>query len=144
MDVPRFQKKVAGYREEAETYGKKGHVVLMRDAFVAETRQKAIELAADAIISEQLFYFRVQQRAGRVRPGAEFETVDDFNVDKLRNHVILGTPEDCVEQLEYYRKVYDVDEFVLRMRWPNGPASGAVTESIGLVGEQVLPRVAGL
>jgi alkanesulfonate monooxygenase SsuD/methylene tetrahydromethanopterin reductase-like flavin-dependent oxidoreductase (luciferase family) len=144
MDVARFQAKVATYREEAERHGKRGHVVLMRDAFVADTREQAIALAADSIIDEQLFYFRVQQRAGRVRPGAEFETAADYTVDKLRKHIILGTAEDCVEQLEYYRKVYDVDEFVLRMRWPNGPAAGAVAESIGLIGEQVLPRVAAL
>jgi alkanesulfonate monooxygenase SsuD/methylene tetrahydromethanopterin reductase-like flavin-dependent oxidoreductase (luciferase family) len=141
MDVPRFQAKVAGYREEAEQHGKRGHVVLMRDAFVADSRAEAIALAADSIIQEQLFYFRVQQRANRVRPDAEFATAGDYTVEKLRKHVVLGTPEECAEQLEYFREVYGVDEFVLRMRWPNGPAPEAVQEAIGLVGEQVLPRL---
>lgn len=140
LERERWLRKVGHYREAAAAHGKDGHVVLMRDGFVASSFEEAARLAGDAIVAEQQFYF---DKFGLAPLSSEFRSGTDYYLERLRDHLVIGSPDDCVAQIQRLQQEFEVDSLVLRMRYPLGPDDGAVDESIGLFGEQVLPRVQG-
>ena len=87
---------------------------------------------------EYLFYFRY----GILTHHPDFKTEADFTADRIRPHIVAGSPEDCIRQLEMYHKEFAADYIVLRMRLPFGPAKPAVLRSLELFGKEVMPHFA--
>jgi alkanesulfonate monooxygenase SsuD/methylene tetrahydromethanopterin reductase-like flavin-dependent oxidoreductase (luciferase family) len=138
LDVERWKRKVGRYRAEAAEHGRPSQVILMRDAFVADDFATAARIAGPGIIGEQLFYFN--ERA--LPPmNAQFGSASDYTMDALRSHVVVGSPADCIEQIQWFDRELDVDLLVLRLRWPLGPDQDQVLEAIDRFGSDVLPYV---
>jgi hypothetical protein len=55
--------------------------------------------------------------------------------------MVLGTVSDWLEQIERWRKLFNVEWFVLRCRIPMGPEPQRVLECIQRLGEEVLPKL---
>jgi alkanesulfonate monooxygenase SsuD/methylene tetrahydromethanopterin reductase-like flavin-dependent oxidoreductase (luciferase family) len=138
LDEERWKRKVGRYRAEAEEVGRAAHVVLMRDAFVADDFATAARIAGPGIVGEQLFYF---QENGLQPMNAQFQTQDDFTIEALRSHLVIGSPSDCIEQIRRFETELGVDTLVLRLRWPKGPSQDQVFEAIDRFGAEVLPYV---
>jgi alkanesulfonate monooxygenase SsuD/methylene tetrahydromethanopterin reductase-like flavin-dependent oxidoreductase (luciferase family) len=83
------------------------------------------------------FYFR----QGIYTKNPEFQTEDDITVEKAGPHLIMGSPETCIEQLERYHEEYGVDYFTLRFRMPTGPSMAAAREQIERFGEEVVQPI---
>jgi alkanesulfonate monooxygenase SsuD/methylene tetrahydromethanopterin reductase-like flavin-dependent oxidoreductase (luciferase family) len=139
MPLPAWKGLCAVFRDEARRHGVENpKVILMRDGFVAETRREAEQVAEAAFMPEWLEYFdagvlslfdpRIQSRA-------------DVTLRKMREHLVLGTPADCVEALQRCRQEYEADYVVLRFRCAWGPEREATRRCMRLFGESVLPRV---
>ena len=109
-------------------------VTLMRDAWVAPTRRQADETFVSIAIEENLFY----HRHGILTHHPDFVSEADFTPDRMRKHLVCGTPEDCCRQLEMYQRDYDVDTMILRFRLPLGPPGPDVLDSLRLFGKEVL------
>jgi alkanesulfonate monooxygenase SsuD/methylene tetrahydromethanopterin reductase-like flavin-dependent oxidoreductase (luciferase family) len=137
LEDERWKRKVQRYRTEADQVGRPSHVVLMRDAFVAKDFQAAATIAGPGIVGEQLFYF---QENGLKPMHAAFESEEDFTMEALRPHHVVGSPADCREQIEHFEQL-GVDTLLLRFRRPLGPDQSDVNESIELFGAEVLPYV---
>jgi alkanesulfonate monooxygenase SsuD/methylene tetrahydromethanopterin reductase-like flavin-dependent oxidoreductase (luciferase family) len=128
------------YRSRCEELGKTPHIALMRDAFVARTYEEAARLAGPAMVAEQIYY--LDGHGGKpLHP--DFQSAADYTVDRLRPHVVLGSPADCIESISSLRERLGVDSLVLRFRFPLGPSVEAVRDSLQLFGEEVLPYVCG-
>jgi alkanesulfonate monooxygenase SsuD/methylene tetrahydromethanopterin reductase-like flavin-dependent oxidoreductase (luciferase family) len=133
---PDFWKEVTtAYLEAAERSGRPAMIGMMRDGFVAETREKAYEIFGDHVVRENIFYMR----AGGHDPGSRSE--DEVTVENLRPHLVLGDPEDCVEALRHFERDYGCEYVVLRMRMPEGPSLEQSIEAIRIFGDEVLPKV---
>jgi alkanesulfonate monooxygenase SsuD/methylene tetrahydromethanopterin reductase-like flavin-dependent oxidoreductase (luciferase family) len=140
VEIDPWLRRVESYRTQAEAAGKPGEVVIMRDGFVAGTYEEAARIAGAAAVAEQMFLFR-NNSTRRKRFPPPFETEQDFTVENMRPHLVLGSPDDCIEQLQRCHDELDADHVVMRFRFPLGPSAAAVGEAIQQFGEEVIPHV---
>lgn len=126
------------FREEARAHGVENpKIILMRDGFVAETREEAERIYGQAFVAEMLYYFDL---GILTHHDPTIQSRADVTIEKLRQSLVIGTPEDCIEALERYRDEYRVDYVVMRFRMPLGPSWEAVKRCIRIFGEAVLPH----
>lgn len=136
LDPKVWHEQVQLYRQSAAENDRSSKVVLMRDAWVAPSRQQADETFLAVAVQEWLFYFRW----GILTHHPEFQSESDFTLDRARKHFVCGTQQDCIRQLEMYKQDFDVDYMVLRFRLPLGPPRPKVLEALELFGKEVLPH----
>lgn len=140
VDVDAWRRRVDSYRAQAQAASRPSHVVIMRDGFVANSYEEAARIAGEAAVAEQVFLFRNNGTRRKPFP-PPFETESDFTVQNMRPHLVLGSPADCIEQLQRCYDELDADSVVMRFRFPLGPGAPAVREAIQQFGEEVIPHV---
>lgn len=129
--------RVAAYKEAAEERGKKPFVVMMRDGWVADTFEEAAQEFGTHFVEEWKFYYRMGIFTGH----PELQTEDDITAEKCAKHLVMGTPQQCIEQLEMFHEDYGVDYFTLRFRMPTGPSMEKAHEQIQRFGEEVVQPI---
>lgn len=129
------QRQAAMYREAAAKAGRKPYVVLMRDGWVAPTREEAEAVFGPLWVEEMLFYYKWDL----LPPNEEFQSKADFTIDKLRKYMVLGSPRDCIEQVELWTEAIRADYLIMRFRLPMGPKAEQVVECIRQFGSDVIP-----
>jgi probable F420-dependent oxidoreductase len=137
LDQIKAQVKI--YREAAIKAGRTPHIVLLRDGWLASSREEAEQTFGRLWLEECKFYFKW----GMLAPTPEFNQESDFTLDKIRpyGYPIMGPPADWLEKLDFWnRELGGIDWFILRIRLPLGPAPEKVLECIQRLGEEVLPR----
>tara|TARA_A100001037_G_C15108887_1_gene617909 strand:- start:881 stop:1906 length:1026 start_codon:yes stop_codon:yes gene_type:complete len=137
IEMESWKRRVSLYRETADKAGKKGKVVLMRDAFLADTRKEAEQIYGKVVAEEYQQYWDW----GLFSHVPGFESRDNVVVENLTGHMAIGTPEDCIADLERCSDELGVDYMVLCSRRPAGPPSSLVQESIRGFGTDVLPKL---
>ena len=128
---------VETYREAAVREGREPLVVLMRDAWVAETRVEAEEVYGPEVMTAYKYYWRNGLSEFR-SIGSESEiTLDNLGRDRL----ILGEPEECVAEFQRWSQTVGAEYFLLRLRHAHsgGPPHGRIMDAIQLFGEEVIP-----
>ncbi len=134
IDPATWAEHAGAYRERARERGKQPFVVLMRDAWVADTTELALAEAGPRSVKEARFYLR---RGAYVRhPG--FRGPEDATIERLADHLVVGDAARCTEQLERLGEQLGVDYVVLRLRFPGGPDHAAVLEQIARIGDEVV------
>ena len=128
---------INAYRQAALGAGRRPQVVLMRDAWVAETRAEAAAVYGPEVMTAYRYYW--QNRLAEFRgigPEVEF-TLENLAPDRL----ILGDPETCVRQFQRWHEATGADYFLLRLRHAHsgGPAHAKILQALRLFGERVLP-----
>jgi alkanesulfonate monooxygenase SsuD/methylene tetrahydromethanopterin reductase-like flavin-dependent oxidoreductase (luciferase family) len=58
----------------------------------------------------------------------------------VRDRFIIGTPEECRNELERYHQVLGMNNFLLRLQWPGMPQKQVLSQ-IELLGQHVLPAL---
>lgn len=126
------------FRQEAKAHGVQNpKIILMRDGFVADSREEAEQVYGEAFVAEMLYYYDLgilSHHDPTIRSRA------DVTIDKLRASLVIGTPKDCIQALERYRDEYRVDYVLMRFRMPLGPSAQATRRCIQMFGETVLPH----
>lgn len=135
LEEETFKEQIQLYKDSAAEHGNPARVVLMRDAYVAPTREEAEEIFGPIFREELLFYYR----QGILSHHPDFQSEDDFEIENLREHMVIGSPEDCIESLAAYEEKYDIDYCVMRFRLPKGPDMDVERSAVELFGEEVVP-----
>jgi alkanesulfonate monooxygenase SsuD/methylene tetrahydromethanopterin reductase-like flavin-dependent oxidoreductase (luciferase family) len=66
----------------------------------------------------------------------------EFTYEHVKpDRFIVGSPEDCIRQIEALQHETGVNHLVLRFRHPMGPSHAQVCQAIQRFGEQVIPHV---
>jgi alkanesulfonate monooxygenase SsuD/methylene tetrahydromethanopterin reductase-like flavin-dependent oxidoreductase (luciferase family) len=132
------------WREQAEVYATRAHelgrepfTVLMRNGWVADTWEDAAQQFGTHFVDELSFYYR----QGIFVNHPDFRTEADITVENVSPHLVMGSPQQCIEQLERYHEESDVDYFTLRFRMPDGPSLEAAHEQILRFGEEVVQPI---
>ena len=68
------------------------------------------------------------------------ETFAQEFADLLRDRFVLGSPEECFEQLRPYWEEFGVGHLVLRTHWAGMPAQTAL-DSMRLISDELLPAL---
>ncbi len=125
------------YREELSNAEKPApqHIPLMRDAYVAESKEIAFKESRPYLENE----FRVYVEQGQDKelpPGDEFDKpFEELSVDRF----IIGDPDDCIRELRRYESL-GFDYMVLEFQMPSMPRELGM-KCLHLLGKEVLPRV---
>jgi alkanesulfonate monooxygenase SsuD/methylene tetrahydromethanopterin reductase-like flavin-dependent oxidoreductase (luciferase family) len=128
---------VADYQAAAEELGKKPFIVMMRDGWVADTFEEAASTFGTHFVEEWLFYHRLGIFTGHPEL-AEEEAITPENCAK---YLVMGTPQQCIEQLEMFHEELQVDYFTMRFRFPTGPSMEEAYEQIQKFGEEVVQPI---
>ena len=66
-------------------------------------------------------------------------TEDELTFETIsKERLIAGSPEQCLEQLSFWKEEIEPDYIMLRMRQPGGPVQAEALEDIRLFGEKVI------
>lgn len=128
---------VTTYRDAALQAGRQPQVVLMRDAWVAQTHAEAEAAYGPEVMTAYQYYW--QNRL------AEFRNISaetEFTLANLApNRLILGDPETCIREFHRWHEATGADYFLLRLRHAHsgGPAHEKIMGAIQLFGDKVLP-----
>jgi alkanesulfonate monooxygenase SsuD/methylene tetrahydromethanopterin reductase-like flavin-dependent oxidoreductase (luciferase family) len=111
---------------------------IIRETFVAPTRREAVEKARPCL--EQLYrsiYIKWKQNEAMSDP-----TELSWTFDRLANdRFILGSPEECIDQIKEYRERLGTDYLLVRFDWTPGLAQEEILTSMKLFGEKVIQRI---
>ncbi|MBI2527883.1 MAG: LLM class flavin-dependent oxidoreductase [Candidatus Rokubacteria bacterium] len=126
------------YRDAAQRIGRPARVFALRDAWVADTRQEA------ATVYERAMRDSLSQYASNEAYARQMESLLATRVagngPEAGDHVILGTPDDCIAQIDRWEEA-QVDGLLLRFRHPGGPDQREILDAVRLFGETVIPAV---
>jgi alkanesulfonate monooxygenase SsuD/methylene tetrahydromethanopterin reductase-like flavin-dependent oxidoreductase (luciferase family) len=128
---------VTTYRDAALQAGQQPQVVLMRDAWVAQTRAEAEAVYGPEVMTAYQYYW--QNRLAEFR---NLSAETEFTLANLApNRLILGEPETCIREFHRWHEATGADYFLLRLRHAHsgGPAHEKIMGAIQLFGDKVLP-----
>lgn len=130
------------YKPELERLGKPipKDLPMRREVFVAEDRRTAIREAAPWLLPKYAMYSEWGQDKA-LPEGDDFQHEAE---DLIKDRFILGSPEDCIAEIDRYREQLGVSEVIVRIQWPGMPNDLAM-ENLRRLGETLVPhyRVAG-
>ncbi|MCK5391949.1 MAG: LLM class flavin-dependent oxidoreductase [Deltaproteobacteria bacterium] len=131
------------YNDEAKKVGKNPDDVehiLLRETFVSKDRNEAIEGGNNFIISMYKFYFTLGVKMF-VR-GQQLEDIDDPLFEHLsEERFIIGTPQDCIKEIEMYRDELGIKYISCRMVFPQATHE-MISYCIETFGKDVIPNIA--
>jgi alkanesulfonate monooxygenase SsuD/methylene tetrahydromethanopterin reductase-like flavin-dependent oxidoreductase (luciferase family) len=138
--LPVIKDYAARYRAAAEKAGRKPHICLMRDAIVADS-MAAAEAASEPTMYTHRFYFQY----GAYVPDEYFKDVkkpeDMTFAQTAKDRLIVGSPDDCLEQLLHWKEEIQPDYLIIRLRQPGGPSHENTLNAIRTFGEKVIPKL---
>jgi len=138
--IEELERQVETCRSAWVSAGKPGHPALpiIREAFVAQTRREAIEKARPCL--ERLYshiYVKWKQNEAMTNP----EELH-WGFDRLaKNRFILGTPEECIDQIREYESRLGISIMLVRFDWTPGLGQEEILAAMRLFGEKVISRV---
>ena len=127
------------YREAAEEAGTDvpSELPIGREVYVHEDRERAFDQVRPFLGGKYEAY--AQWGQDKALPGEEsFRTSFE---ELARDRFIIGTPEDCIEELERYRAL-GMSHGTFRMIWPGMPLAEGI-RNMELFAEKVMPYFRG-
>ena len=127
------------YKSALDEFGKPfpRELPLMREIFVAETRDKAKEIARPYLEEK----YKVYHQWGQDKAMPEGDDNLDLDFDELtRDRFLFGSPDEVAEQIIGYEKRLGVTHMVLGMQGVGMPQS-QMLESLHLFADEVMPKV---
>lgn len=127
------------FRQAWSDAGKPGApaIPIIRETFVARSRSEAVAKARPCL--EQLYrHIYVQWRQNEAMSNPD-ELKWDF--ERLaKNRFILGSPQDCIEQIKEYVNCVGTDFILFRFDWTPGLGQKDILDSMELFGREVIPQ----
>lgn len=125
------------YKEAAQQAGKQPQVVLMRDAWVAESRAEAEAVYGPEVMMAYRYYWENRLAEFRNMRADTAFTLANLAQDRL----IVGEPETCIREFHRWHEATGADYFLLRLRHAHsgGPAHDKILGAVRLFGDRVVP-----
>ena len=138
--IDELQRQVELCRDTWRAEGKLGspEIPIIRETFVAKTCAEAVAKARPCL--EQLYraiYVKWKQNEAMNDPQEL-----SWAFDKLaKGRFILGSPEECIDQLQEYQSRLEVGYFLPRFDWTPGLPQDEILASMRLFGEKVIQKL---
>lgn len=129
---------MAIYRAElaAASKGAPRELPLIKEVFCARDRATALEMAGPYLLAKYRDYAKWGQ--DKVMPdNTDFSRSLD---DLVKGRFVLGSPEQCYKELEFYWKEFGINHLVIRTHWASMPLSTALS-SMRLISDELLPEL---
>lgn len=115
-------------------------LVIIRECFVAPSREEAVEKARPYL---EKLYRDIYVKWGQ---DEAMENPDElkWNFERLARHrFLLGSPEDCIREISEYEKTLGVAFMLVRFDWTPGLPQEDILAAIELFGCEVIPHCNG-
>ena len=125
------------YRRAAIAAGNQPQVVMMRDAWVADSLEDAARVYGPEVMDAYKYYWQNGANAFH-----EFSSEDDFQFERIwKDRIITGDPETCVAEFKRWSKATGSTYFLLRLRHAHsgGPPHKDIIATIKRFGKEVIP-----
>jgi alkanesulfonate monooxygenase SsuD/methylene tetrahydromethanopterin reductase-like flavin-dependent oxidoreductase (luciferase family) len=141
--ITELEQHFATYTAHAEGYGyTPTERPVMRGTFIAETREKAEEIAAPAIthLFRELYGKQSAKGARELRSddGTVIDDHDKVSFETFKDRYIVGTPDDACRQIEELQERIGMTELTCWMQLP-GVTNEAAMKSAELFAREVIP-----
>lgn len=107
-----------------------------KEIFCAKDRRTALEMAGPYLAEKYRTYVRWGQ--DKVMPGDE--RLDLPFEELVRDRFVIGSPEDCYEQLRPYWEDLGVNHFIFRIQHRGMPA-GHIMSCMRMISDELLPEL---
>ena len=134
-----IERQLGVYRQALEAEGKPDPSVipLMRECFVAETTEKAVDLARPYLEAK----YKAYHEWGQDKSMPEGDNNLNLPFEELADgRFLLGSPELVAEQIIDYKKRLGVNVIILGIQWVGMPHN-QVIDSLKLFAKDVMPIV---
>ena len=84
--------------------------------------------------------YAIYAKWGQDQVMPENETFDQAIEDLVKDRFILGSPEECYEQLRPYWEEFGVNHLIFRAHWVGMPLAHALS-SMRLISRELLPEL---
>lgn len=127
------------YRPALERLGKPfpDEVPMRREIFVSEDRESAMRESAPWLLPK----YRVYAQWGQDKALPEGDDFAEEAEELMADRFILGSPEECIADIDRYREAVGATELIVRVQWPGMPNEAAM-ENIRRIGETLIPHYA--
>lgn len=128
------------YRPALERLGKPfpEELPMRREIFVADDRDTAVRESAPWLLPK----YRVYTQWGQDKALPEGDDFHEEAEELIADRFILGSPEDCIAEIDRYRELLGVTEVIVRVQWPGMPNVVAM-ENLRRIGETLMPHYKG-
>lgn len=136
--IATIRRQLALYRDERERHGLPfpTELPLIKEIFCARDRRTALELAGPYLLGK----YRDYAKWGQDDAMPEDESFDKELDELIEGRFVLGSPEECYQQLEPYWKEMGVNHMVFRTHWAGMPVDTALG-SIRLIARELAPEL---
>lgn len=126
------------YRQELDAHGKAfpRELPAIKEIFCAKDRAAAIELAGPYLLGK----YRDYAKWGQDDAMPDDESFDKDFEELIEGRFILGSPQECFEQLAPYWQELGVNHFIFRTHWAGMPLQTALG-SMKLISKELLPEL---
>jgi alkanesulfonate monooxygenase SsuD/methylene tetrahydromethanopterin reductase-like flavin-dependent oxidoreductase (luciferase family) len=111
----------------------------MRDAWVAETRQQAMDEYGPEVLAAYKYYWKSDSLSFQSN-----RSETEFSIEQMApERIILGSPEEVVDQLQQWQEATGAEMVIFRLRQAHsgGPPHAKIMRAIRLFGEKVIPKL---
>ncbi|MCB1740381.1 MAG: LLM class flavin-dependent oxidoreductase [Gammaproteobacteria bacterium] len=139
LTLAQNQALVERYRAAAQAAGREPQVVVMRDAWVADSLGEAARIYGPEVMDAYRYYWRNGAVAFQ-----DFEREEDFVFENIwKDRIITGSPQMCVSELQRWSKALGSTVFMLRLRHAHsgGPPHSEIMRAIERFGHDVIPHL---
>lgn len=136
--IDTIRRQMSVYRSELKEAGKSfpDELPIVKEVYCAKDRATALEMAGPYLEGKYKDYATWGQ--DKVMPGKEDFTQSFDELSKGR--FILGSPEECYEQLKPYWEEFGVNHLLIRTNWAGMPLYNSLA-SIRLISDELLPEL---
>ena len=132
------KRQIALYREELDKHNKPfpQELPIAKEIFCAKDRKTAIEMAGPYLAAKYKDYSKWGQ--DKAMPGDE--SLDQPLEKLLQDRFVLGSPEECYEQLRPNWEELGANHLIFRTHWAGMPLSSAL-HSMRLISRELIPEL---
>jgi alkanesulfonate monooxygenase SsuD/methylene tetrahydromethanopterin reductase-like flavin-dependent oxidoreductase (luciferase family) len=109
---------------------------IFKECSIARTREAALEAARPYLLQK----YKAYAEWGLDKPMPKEERLAVPYEELVRDRFIVGTPDDCLAEIERYHDRLGVNHFLLRLQWPGMPQK-LVMDQIELAGRDLIPSM---
>ena len=109
---------------------------IMKEIYCAKDKASAMQIAGPYLFGKYKDYATWGQ--DKVMP--DNETFDQEFEDLVKGRFILGSPEDCFEELRPYWEEFGMNHLIIRTHWVGMPGQIAL-DSMALMSKELLPEL---
>lgn len=137
--IDTIRRQVDVYNAELKLVGKPAprELPIVKEVFCAKDRATALELAGPYLEGKYRDYAKWGQ--DKVMPDKN----EDFNQpfeELSKGRFVLGSPEECYEQLKPYWEEFGVNHLLIRTNWAGMPVYNSLS-SMRLISDELLPEL---